>query len=137
FHGVIHDSETTPCTVYVQSDTITFHKPQDYTGQTYLIGQAILRLRDQATLTPMSEVHCDGVLDLGTSPQSLASLENGGVTEARVIAGATLEVGGKNLSTAFAGSVLAGNLFVKTGTGGLQLTGSNSFAVGLRVDDGT
>ena len=78
-----------------------------------------------------------------TSSETIGSLAGGGTTGGEVrLNGSVLTVGGTNTSTEFAGVITGGialniTQFIKTGTGTLTLSGTNTFTGDTRIQAGT
>ncbi len=93
-------------------------------------GQAAVTLSDAG-----AELFFQGYSGTGTTLGSLAGsgqvhLADGGTAK-------SLTIGGNNQSTTFSGTIDRGGSIIKEGSGTLNLTGSNSYGGGTRIDAGT
>ncbi|GHB98840.1 autotransporter-associated beta strand repeat-containing protein [Cerasicoccus arenae] len=100
-------------------------------GATLLFGDAGNRINDNSAII----VQSGATLDMANAAYSdtVGSLAGGGTIRTR---GATLTAGGDNTNTTFSGSIQDGGNFIKTGTGNMAFTGSNTFTGALSVNAG-
>jgi autotransporter-associated beta strand protein len=77
------------------------------------------------------------VFDLNGNNQSIGSLASANAAASVTLGAATLETGGDNTSTTFAGVISGTGALTKDGTGTFTLTGANTFSGATTVDAGT
>ena len=124
------------------SSTWTLTGTNTYSGTTAVNGGTLKAGSSQAlgtnsavTLTNAAST----VLDLNGYSNSIGSLSGGGTTGGNVSLGAaTLTIGGDSTSpAAYAGVISGSGALVKTGTGTLNLAGSNTYGGGTTLNTGT
>ncbi|MDD4964249.1 MAG: autotransporter-associated beta strand repeat-containing protein [Gallionella sp.] len=131
--GVIQDSATS---------MLTLSGVNPYTGTTTING-GTLSAGAFSAFNPNSVVMlantAGATLDLAGFNVSIASLSGGGATGGNVVLGTngTLNLGGNNASTTFAGVISGAGGLTKSGTGTLTLTGTNTFTGATLIQAGT
>ncbi|QYM79384.1 autotransporter-associated beta strand repeat-containing protein [Horticoccus luteus] len=124
----------------VGTGTLTLSGVNTYTGTTTVNGGAIT-LGGSNLLDPSSDLNVGsgGTFNLSSYNQTIGALSGaaGGTITTKVTSGGgTLTVGDATNST-YAGVITGSGSLIKTDTGTLTLTGSNSLSGSLTVDDGT
>lgn len=78
-----------------------------------------------------------GILNVNFNDTIGSLAGTGANAQVNLAAGATLNTGGLNTSTAFAGAIAGAGALTKSGTGSMTLTGFNTFAGGTSITGGS
>ena len=114
-----------------------------YTGDTTVSASGTLQMGVDNVLPNLAgggNVNVNGVLDLNGHPGSVNGLTGSGVVDSTAIGAATLTIGNNNTNSSFTGKIqnTSGALaLVKTGTGSLTLSSSNTYSGGTTIANGT
>ncbi len=119
--------------------TVTLSGTSTYTGTT-TVTAGTLQAGSTTGLSATSDFTVNGTLNLNGFSNTIGSLAGSGTVANNGVAAATLSAGGDNASTAFSGTLHNGTgalALIKTGTGTLILSGTNSYTGTTTVAAGT
>ncbi len=114
------------------SGTLLLGGTNTFTGTT-TVSAGILKLGNATALQDSTVVLSGGLLNVNGFSATLGGLAGTGNL---ALGGGSLTVGGNGNTTTYAGSLSAGIALVKTGSGMLALTGSNSYSGGTTLNQG-
>ncbi len=124
----------------VNTGTVSLGGTNTYTGSTTIVSGATLAAGSTGALSPTSAFTVTGELDLTGFSNQIGSLAGTGTVTNDGPVGAALTAGGDNDSTTFSGVVKDGGKtsgLIKTGSGTLTLTGTNTYSGATVITAGT
>src|SRR5262249_33991969 len=108
--------------------------PDTFTGPTTVSsGTLALLLPDSLSPSAVTSVAAGATLDLGTGSQTIGSISGAGIIANMSF---NLSVGGDNSSQTCSGVIQGSGELIKTGTGSLRFTGTNTYTGGTMVNGG-
>ena len=124
------------------SGTVTLSGTNTYNGSTSISSGSTIKLGNASGIGSNSAVTINGTLDLGGYSSTVASIvgTTGTITNSSSGTTSTLTAGGDNTSTTYSGLVQNGSgtvALVKSGTGTLTLSNTNTYSGGTTITAGT
>lgn len=125
--GVISESGTASALTKAGTGTLVFSAANTYSGATNIVaGTLQLAASDRINDASAVTISSGALLDLNDYNETIGSLAGAGDVDTGSATGGTLTVGVNDRSTTFSGNISGIGDVVKTGTGTLTLTGTNS-----------
>jgi RHS repeat-associated protein len=137
FSGVIQDGAGRVALTTLGTGLLTLRGNNTFTGETTVGAGSTLRLGSPGALPGDPEVN--GTLDLGGYSATLDGLWGSGLVTSSVAGAVTLTVDTTNYPGTFSGVIEDGSgtvALTKTGSGGLTLTGTNTYSGGTTISAG-